>query len=174
MPLIPLPPDEAERLLALRRSGLLETASNERLDAIVHRAAMLFNMPIAAISLIDDTRQVFKSSVGLGLPYSSRDLSFCGYTILGTEPMVVADPRHDARFADNPHVRGAPGIRFYVGAPVYGPGDHAFGALCVMDTRDAPAVTAAQLAALHEMADEVSAIFAAPPPPFDLKVDRFL
>jgi GAF domain-containing protein len=168
----PLPPDEADRLLALRQSGLLQTGADLRLDALVHRAAMLFNMPIAAITLLDDAIQVFKSSVGVGLPYTSRDLAFCGYTILGDEPFVVPDAHADPRFAGNPLVLGEPGIRFYAGSPVHGPGGQPLGALCVMDTRKVADVTPEQLAALEDLAQQVSDIFSAPPPPFEFKQER--
>jgi GAF domain-containing protein len=162
---------EAERLLALRQSGLLESGSDLRLDAIVHRAAMLFNMPIAAISLLDDTRQVFKSSLGLGIPYTSRDLAFCSHTIAGPEPLLVMDAQADGRFADNALVRGEPGLRFYVGAPVYGPRGLPFGALCVMDTRRAASVQPEQVAALRALAAEVTELFARPDP-INLKLER--
>ncbi len=159
-----LRPDEAERLLALRKSGLMETGSDMQLDTLVHRAAMLFNMPIAAISLVDETRDVVKSSIGIGITIASSDLSFCRYTILGTDPMVVPDARADERFADNPLVTADPGLRFYVGAPVYGPNNQPFGALCVMDTRaDPAAATPERLAQLQTLAAEVSAAFSAVP-----------
>lgn len=160
----PLRPDEAERLVALRRSGLMETGSDMRLDALVHKAALLFNMPIAAVSLIDETRQIVKSSVGVGMTIVPRDLSFCAHTIMGTDPMVVPDATADERFADNALVTGDPGLRFYVGAPVYGPNNQPFGALCVMDTRaDANAATPEKLAKLQAIAAEVSTAFAAMP-----------
>ncbi len=160
----PLRPDEAERLQALRKSGLMETGSDIRLDALVHKAALLFNMPIAAISLIDETRHVIKSSVGVGITILPRELSFCAHTIMGTDPMVVPDAKADERFADNALVTGDPGLRFYVGAPVYGPENKPYGALCVMDTRaDMDAATPEKLAELTALAAEVSAAFAAVP-----------
>ncbi len=163
MPSAPLPPDEADRLLALRRSGLLQSGSDMRLDALVHRAALLFNVPMSAISLIDESQHLSKASIGVGVPYTSRDLSFCAHAIMGEAPMVVLDAWQDPRFADNPFVLGKPGIRFYAGAPVYGPGHQPFGAICAMDTRSYEAVTPEQLAVLRELAAEVTAIFANPP-----------
>jgi GAF domain-containing protein len=168
----PLPTDEADRLLALKESGLLQTGSDMRLDALVHRAAMLFNMPMAAISLLDQERQVLKSSIGMGIPYTARDLAFCGYTILGTEPFVVNDATGDARFADNPAVVGDPGVRFYAGSPVYGPGGQPLGALCVMDTRSDFHVDPATLAELKVIAAEISAIFSRPPEKFEFKREK--
>jgi len=170
MPPAPLPADEAKRLQTLHESGLLSTGSDMRLDALVQRAAIAFEMTIAAISLLDESRQVFKASIGLGMPFTARDLAFCGYTILGTEPMVVQDASSDHRFADNALVTGDPGLRFYAGSPVYGPGRQPIGALCVMDTRAARA-TPEQLATLKQLADAVSQVFTNPPS-VDLKRER--
>ncbi len=120
MPAAPFPADEIERVSALRTSGLLESGPNCDLDVIVRQAAAVWGTPIAAVSLLDGTHQHFKASVGLGVPHTSRDMAFCGYAILQSEPLVVLDAHADARFADNPLVLGRPDIRFYVGVPVYG------------------------------------------------------
>ena len=48
---------------------------------------------------------------------------------------VVEDALEDARFASNPLVTGAPGIRFYAGVPIALSPGHRIGALCVCDRR---------------------------------------
>ena len=157
-----LPADEAERLLALRESAFLESGTDLMLEAVVHRAAMLFNVPMAAVSLRDETRQVFKASIGLGLPFAAGDLAFCGDAALCNGPFFVLNARLDPRFAGNAVVQGRPGIRFYAAAPVVGPRQRPFGALCVMDRRSRPEVAKEELAALEALAAEVSSIFATP------------
>ena len=160
MPAAKLPGDETERLRALRHTGLLESGADPVLDSIVRRAASLFATPIAVVSLLDAARQNFKASVGVGVPHTSRDVSFCSHAILQSAPLVVLDARGDARFADNALVVGAPGVRVYAGAPVYSRSGHRLGALGVIDTATRNHLAPDLADALYTLAAEVSQHFA--------------
>lgn len=76
------PVDEAERLLALQRTALLDTPPEERFDRITRLAAHFFAVQTCLLSLIDSDRQWFKSRVGLEQQELRRDISFCGHAIL--------------------------------------------------------------------------------------------
>jgi sigma-B regulation protein RsbU (phosphoserine phosphatase) len=129
----PIPVDDAERLAALQELNLLDTAPEERFDRITRLLALVLQVPMAYISLVDAERQWFKSSCGLNETQTPRAVSFCGHTILSEEPMIVPDAAEDDRFRDNPLVVGDPKIRFYAGHPLSGPGGHRIGTLCVAD-----------------------------------------
>lgn len=131
----PLPEDEAERLRRLRRFGLLDTPPDPRLDRITRMAAQLLECPIALVSLADETRQWFKSRVGLDVEETPREHAFCAHAILGDEVLVVPDASQDERFADNPLVTGEPSIRFYAGAPLWVGDGTSVGTLCVIDQK---------------------------------------
>ena len=105
----PLSPDEPFRLNSLRQLDLLDTPLEERFERITRLGRRLFQTPICAVSLIDADRQWFKSIQGLDAAQTSRDVSFCGHTILQHEILLVQDARLDPRFAKNPLVTGAPG-----------------------------------------------------------------
>jgi GAF domain-containing protein len=128
-----IPQDEAERLVEFRLSTAIDPAPEERFDKISRMAQRVFNVPFAGISLVEGERQWFKSRQGLPIGDSSRDLSFCGHAINGSEVFVVEDAVLDPRFAQNPVVLEEPHIRFYAGQPIKGPGGHNVGTLCIMD-----------------------------------------
>ncbi len=127
--------NEERRLASLRSLGVLDTPSEARFDELVELAAHIAHTPIAMMTLIDLDREWFKSRLGLNRVEARRITSFCGHAIAESRTMVVADTLDDERFADNPSVTGAPGLRFYAGVPLIVDEDLAIGTLCVLDTR---------------------------------------
>lgn len=124
---------EAERLRELYSLDLLDTPSEPRFDAITQLAARSLGVPIALVSLVDARRQWFKSAVGLTVPQTPREHSFCSHALTVPDVMVVPDATQDPRFARNPLVTGEPHIRFYAGAVIRGPRSAPLGTLCVID-----------------------------------------
>jgi GAF domain-containing protein len=147
---------EAARLAALESLRLLDTPAEPAFDAIVAEAARRFGTPVALISLLDAERQWFKARQGLDAQETPRDVAFCRYTIRGPEVMTVPDATEDARFARNPLVTGATGIRFYAGAPIAAPDGSRIGTLCLIDRVSRPDLTEEERQALAGFADAVS------------------
>lgn len=143
--------NEAARLDALRRYHILDTLPEESFDRIARLAQQFFGVPIAFVSLMDEDRQWFKSCMGTDLKETSREVSFCTYTIQGAEPMVVPDTHQDPRFADNPLVTGDFDLRFYAGAPLETPDGFNIGTLCLVD-HEPRTLTAADQSSLADLA----------------------
>lgn len=126
--------EETERLRLLRKTGLLDSAADARLDRIVELVAGIFDVPIALVSLVDENRQWFKCNYGLtGTAETPRDIAFCDFTIRKPELFVVENALDDERFNTNPLVTGDPNIRFYAGAPLIMRQKYAIGTLCLID-----------------------------------------
>ena len=134
----PIPHDEPKRLEDLRLLGLLDTVKEERFDRYTQLVADLFDVPIALITLVDENRQWFKSSCGLAVAETTRDISFCGHAILESRLLVIPDAAADPSFAGNPLVTGEPHIRFYAGAVLRSENGRALGTLCLIDHRARP------------------------------------
>lgn len=146
-----IPPDEAERLAALRALKVLDTAPEERYDRITRLMLRLYDVPIATVSLVDANREWYKSCQGITFTEGGREISFCGHVILGNDTMVIPDALLDPRFADNPQVIGPLKIRFYAGHPLLGPRGKKIGTLCIKD-RKPRQMSAGDLRGLKDLA----------------------
>ena len=153
----PIPKNEAQRLEALREYHILDTAAEQAYDDITALAAYLCDVPIAMISLVDESRQWFKSKLGLNQQETPRDVAFCAHAILQTEPLIVKDALKDTRFADSALVTREPHIRFYAGFPLATPEGLALGTLCAIDRRPRQ-LSASQKIAMQALSRQVMAL----------------
>lgn len=147
----PLSPEEPLRLEALRRLHVVDTPIEERFERITRLARQLLRVKIAAISMVEADRQWFKSIQGADSTQTSRDISFCGHTVLQNDIFVIENALEDPRFFDNPMVVGKPFVRAYAGCPIRAEDGSNVGALCVKD--DQPRrFSADDLATLRDLA----------------------
>ncbi|WP_254948991.1 diguanylate cyclase [Cyanobium sp. N.Huapi 1H5] len=127
------PDDERLRLAKLRSLRLLDTEQDDpHFDRLTRMARHIFKVPIAMVSLLDESRQWFKSCAGFEVSETSRTVSFCGHAILGSDAFIVPDALEDERFHDNPLVLGEPHVRFYAGCPLT-VDNRKIGTLCIVD-----------------------------------------
>ncbi|AJA10165.1 signal transduction histidine kinase [Sphingopyxis fribergensis] len=131
-------PDQVERLRldTLREYRIMDTDPEPAFDRVTKMVADLYDAPIALVSLVDDCRQWFKSSYGLEVAETPREMSFCQYVIAEDRPVVIVDVFGDERFRDNPLVTGDPFIRFYAGVPLRAYNGAILGTLCVIDRKE--------------------------------------
>jgi len=132
----PTPDNETERLKALHRYAVLDSAPEPEFDVITQLALHLFKTPAAVIGLMDTDRIWFKSCIGLEAEHTEREIAFCAYAVM--EPgrvLVVEDLRKDPRFRHNPLVTKSPHLRFYAGAPIVDAYGYALGTIAIVDTR---------------------------------------
>jgi light-regulated signal transduction histidine kinase (bacteriophytochrome) len=107
------------------------------------------------MSLLSEDRQWFKSAHGFPITETPRAISFCNYSILDPDQvLVVPDLRADPRFAKNPLVTNEPHAVFYAGAPLVTPEGFALGTICVLD-RKPHTLNDDQLDALKSLASQI-------------------
>src|SRR6185295_11105755 len=85
-----------ERLAALRRTGMLDSPPEEAFDRLTRLATSVLRVRGAFVSLVDEDRQFFKSSVGVPEPWASlRETplthSFCKHAVASGEPLLISD-----------------------------------------------------------------------------------
>ena len=151
------PPNEHERIAALREYHVLDTADEQVFDDLTALVAQICQVPIATISLVDETRQWFKSKRGLEQRETPREISFCAHTILQSSPLIIPDALNDDRVADSSLVTGEPHVRFYAGFPLTNPQGYALGSLCAID-RKPRQLTPEQEQAMGALARQVMAV----------------
>jgi len=147
--------DEAARLAALEGYAILDTEREAGFDELAELAADIFDAPIAVVNFIADGRQWFKAEVGIGRRELPLDVSICRHAILQRGVFVVPDLAEDERFARNPLVDVAGGLRFYAGALLETPAGLPLGTVCVLDTEPRPrGITDRQRRALKALASQ--------------------
>jgi diguanylate cyclase (GGDEF)-like protein len=146
----PLPSDEERRLGSLHGLFVLDSPAEDRFDRLTRLARKVFAVPVAMLTLIDQRRQWFKSAQGHLELETDRTESFCQYTILDGEPLVVNDALQDARFRELPVVQ-AQGVRFYAGVPVQAPDFRRVGTFCILDLQPRE-LSAEDLSTLEDLA----------------------
>jgi diguanylate cyclase (GGDEF)-like protein/PAS domain S-box-containing protein len=129
---------DSRRVQVLRRTDLLDSAAEEGFDRLTRLSSELLGAPIALVSLVDERRQFFKSSRGLGQPWATlRETplshSFCKHVVASREMLVVPDARDVPMLRDNPAVSEL-GVIAYAGAPIQAEGE-TIGAFCAIDNK---------------------------------------
>ena len=133
----PVAAEDAERISKLRKYQVLNNNEEPAFARLTELAKLFFNMPVVAITFMDEETQYLKSLLGLdGICTTSRKVAICNYTVLSDEVLVLPDLTEDSRFSQNPLVTEAPYLRFYAGAPIIMQEDgktYRLGSLCLMD-----------------------------------------
>jgi diguanylate cyclase (GGDEF)-like protein len=132
---MPRPPDEAERVAALRKLQLLDTPPDDEFDFLVELAARLCDAPYALVTLVDAERVWVKSSFGFEAGSTPRNDSVCGWCILEEQGLSIRDLAADPRTAGLPVTAGPMRFRAYHGANLVTESGRRIGTLCVLDTK---------------------------------------
>ena len=149
--------DESARLAALASCAIMHTPREAAFDNIVFTAAQLFRVPVAVLALVDDKVAWAKALVGPMPVERPRGRTLCTQVIETGQLLVIEDTTVDARFAALATQMDEQPLRFFAGAPLFGPGRQPVGALAVFDRhpRTAPERQQVQLVQLAQEAGEL-------------------
>ncbi|MGO4526308.1 EAL domain-containing protein [Microvirga sp. 2MCAF35] len=152
-----LPPwEEVDRLAALQKYDILDTAPEVAFDNIAKIAAQLCDTPIAFISFLDEHRQWFKSKIGIEIAETPREFSICNHAIHEPGVFIVPDIAADPRFGRRTAADSGMVPAFYAGAPLRTKGGLPLGMLCVLDRNARPSgLSKKQEEALTSLAETV-------------------
>jgi diguanylate cyclase (GGDEF)-like protein len=132
----PDPIDDPERLEALRKTALLDSPTEDAFDRLTRLAAKVASAPMAAMTLLDNDRQFFKSAFGLPDVSVRRatplSMSFCQHVVRSAEPVIIQNARTDPLVKDRTLIDQLH-TESYVGIPLTTSQGHVLGAFCVMD-----------------------------------------
>jgi len=128
--------EEVQRLQAILDLDVLNPERKAQLQEIVRDASEALSLPIALVSVVLDTAQLFASAYGLtgalkemgGTP---REWSFCHHVINKREPVVIEDARTHILVKDSPLVTEH-NVCCYLGIPLTTRTGHVVGTLCVL------------------------------------------
>jgi sigma-B regulation protein RsbU (phosphoserine phosphatase) len=109
---------ETERLNAIERSGVFNSALDQPLRHLVRATSYLFEAPTAILAIVGRETIELRSKVGIELARSPREPGFAGSAIMTDEAWVIPDTLADPIASQHSLVVIPNGIRFYAGKAV--------------------------------------------------------
>ena len=154
-----LPLDEAERLQTLRQYQVLSAPLDDVFQDLVKLSALLFNMPLAFLAIVDEHEVLFPALHGAAyLRPVPRANALCSVAIHYPHAIAYENlPAAAQNGIDAQAIRAAldEGAAFYAGAPLRMPDHNCVGVLCLMGPTPRPFVPSEE-AALEAIADVAS------------------
>ncbi len=128
---------ENQRLKDLYELDILHDEPDAALQEVVEKTAKIFDVPVSVISLVLESRQWFKSHIGLPKDLAEcrqtpREVSFCTHVVESRQPLVITNASQDERFSNNSLVLQQ-GFHFYAGVPLMTRNKNVIGTLCIYD-----------------------------------------
>jgi diguanylate cyclase (GGDEF)-like protein len=123
------------RIANIHSQDLFYTPLEERFERITRVARRALQVPVAAITLLSDTKQWFKSVAGWGVSELAREQSLCDVTARENRLVAIPDTSQDPRSAQRAIVVSTPRFRAYAGHPLADQHGNVTGTFCVFDLK---------------------------------------
>ena len=105
------------KIANIHSEDLFYTPLEERFERITRVARRALQVPVAAITLLNDEKQWFKSAAGWGISELPRAHSICRLTIEENRLLTIPSLVDDQRTAQSPIVVSAPRLSSLRGLP---------------------------------------------------------
>lgn len=139
------------KIANIHSEDLFYTPIEERFERITRVARRALHVPVAAITLINEEKQWFKSAAGWAISELPRGHSICRLTVDENRLLTIEDAREDPRVADSPIVASSPHFRAYAGHPLSDEHGTVCGTFCAFDVKSRP-FTAADRQTITDLA----------------------
>lgn len=126
---------EADRIAAVDRSGLVGLSGDDAFDRLLELAIAVTGAPRGVIALVDAEHTTAISAAGFpeGLPlFAPIDFSFCRYVVGFGRPFLVEDALNDPRTIGDPAIEAFAAVA-WIGFPVEDSHGNVLGNFCLMD-----------------------------------------
>lgn len=123
------------KLARLPESTFFCTPIEERFERITRLARRTLNVPIAAITFLNEKTQWFKSVSGWAVTELPNVRSFCPITLAAGQLTVFEDTHQDPILRQHALVLSAPYFRFYAGMPIHDENENLCGTFCIFDQK---------------------------------------
>ncbi len=123
------------RLTKIHEMKIFYTPLEERFERLTRLGKRAVGGRVAAVSLVTNETQWFKSVIGWRVTELPIEESMCLHMINSGEPLIVYDTLKDKRYATAPLVTTGPKFRFYAGYPLKDGDGKIIGTFSVMDVK---------------------------------------
>lgn len=123
------------KLAQLPESTFFCTPIEERFERLTRLARRALNVPVAAITFLNEEKQWFKSVAGWAVTELPNEQSFCPITLAAGQLTVFEDTHQDSAVRAHPLVTTGPQFRFYAGLPILDENDNLCGTFCIFDQK---------------------------------------
>ena len=145
------------RAKALMECDILNATPESMFDDISQIASVLCDTPIAFISFFDDTKQLFKSKIGITIDEIPIQDSICFNNLKSNDDIVRIDNiRIDTRFTSNPILLEIPNIVSYYSVAIINDIGLIIGSLGVVSINEPNIITNEQIFVLKKLANQIA------------------
>ena len=133
--LAPRPQNEERRVVAVKRTGVIDGEQNDNFAIFCEVAKALTGWEYVAFSLFDENFQCKISTTnGTDNDKGERNqFNVCSYVLLSPEPTLIHDFSKDEKWHNHPALKEEDHFLGYAGFPVINKDNYALGSFCLMN-----------------------------------------